>query len=423
MSICRGKTASTQASPSIVVVEQHQHALEHIHHMLRKRKQFTPWTMVHFDAHPDMACSDTIPAKLFFSPRMSLGNCNDDEEEKTLYDYLDETSTGIAEWILPLALAAKLQRIVWIKPTFSHQLTLGETAFHVGVLSSDDQQLPVNSFLDLDDDAVLRVDYAHPYYLDDDHVVGTFEHNERPPKKLQLPQKLNLHVKHADNDNATAGSSTENASPWMLDICLDYFVCRNPFVHDIEVLNADFAQLILSLSKECLQIAASKCQDYRSKRSDFHEAFESLLCNKETDKICRYLEQSKDSRVASIVDILLNDPHADKLAAMTMEALPHIAMPHETNLPSAPEVEERITGAVREIRAHNHNTPPFLVTVARSTNDGFCPLSVVESIQERLLNYLDEIYGSSHDSSDDSCKPSKLRVVKDYGETEGSTLD
>ena len=39
----------------VVIVESHQHALEHIHDVLRRKKLFNKnWSMVHFDAHPDL---------------------------------------------------------------------------------------------------------------------------------------------------------------------------------------------------------------------------------------------------------------------------------------------------------------------------------------------------------------------------------
>jgi hypothetical protein len=409
--------------PAVVIVEQHQHALEHIHHVLRKQKRIKAWAMVHFDAHPDMACSNTIPAKLCFAPR--LGLARDGDKVKTLYDYLDETSSGIAEWILPLTLTAKLKRIDWIKPMFSHQLPMGETTFQVGVLNPNEKQPPIKSFLDLDDHAVVRVDLHHPYYLDDDHVLSS---DPESSLRLQLAQTVHLHVKHVGDTTPAV------KTPWMLDICLDYFVCRNPFLHDIEVLHPEFAQLLLSLSKECLAIAASPNQDYRRKRREFHEAVQALLGNNQEDqgKLLRQsLQTEKDARIDKVLSILSDDPNAEKLATMMLQALPHIAMPHESTLPTPAELEKRIDDAIKEIEKYDNNTQPFLITIARSTNDGFCPLALVETIQKRLLHRLEDVYCWNDDdddvddeaSDDGFSNRNNLRVVKDYGEGEGSTLD
>jgi hypothetical protein len=108
----------------VVVVEQHQHACEHIHQVLRQRRRCDAWSMVHYDAHPDLACPHgSIPAAACFRPN-----------ENDLYELLDSTATGIAEWILPLVLAANLTRVHWIRPTEQpvEQLPLGEDVYHVG---------------------------------------------------------------------------------------------------------------------------------------------------------------------------------------------------------------------------------------------------------------------------------------------------
>lgn len=393
----------------LVVVEQHQHALEHIHYMLRKDKRLLSslsWTLVHFDAHPDMACSLDAPANLCFKPRGS--------GDKTLYDHLDETSTGIAEWILPLVLAAKLHYIVWVKPTFSRQLELGETDFQVGILS----KRKVETFLDLEENDLMRVDYHHPYYLDDDVVVETND--------LQLEQTLHLHVKHAVGDDTTMHTTAAAAlvldNPWMLDICLDYFVCRNPFVHDLEVIHKEYTTLVAKLSEEGLEIAKTS-QDYRAKRTTFHKAFEMLLTRKDQgQELCHYFSSEEDNTVVNdLREILDTAENAEQLASMTIEALPHMAsMPHESEIPSfSPIIEQRIQAVMEEIQLYS-TTSPFLVTIARSANDGFCPLSLVEEIQENLLQRLHHHYCGAECDDEICCK---LRVVKDYGEWEGSTLD
>lgn len=370
----------------VVVVESHQHVLEHIHFMLRRKmnRKLTSWTLIHFDAHPDMACSDNLPAKLCFVPRLV--------PEKDLYDHLDETSTGIAEWILPLVLAAQLEHVVWIKPSFSHQLPLGESRFQVGVHTGTTTcQEHLESFTDLSDDmdAVVRVDWNHPYYLDDDHVTSD----------LQLAQTLLLHVKHV-GDTSTTEDVT--ATPWILDICLDYFVCRNPYVHDLEAMDEDFTEFIVNLCKDGLDVAQNS-SDYSAARREFFRIVEATLrSNGDGQELCRFLE-CDPARVDKI-----HSRRSDELTAMTIEALPHILMPHNAELPSFEELRHRIELVVQDIQ--RYKTPPFLVTIARSADDGFCPLSLVEQVQDYLLEQLRAHYGS-------------LKVVRDYGEWEGSSLD
>jgi len=346
--------------------------------------------MVHLDAHPDMACSTDLPAKLCFVPR---------GHEMTLYDHLDQTSTGIAEWILPLVLAANLQHILWVKPPFSRQFPLGEVGFRVGVHSKEH----IKSFIDLQDE-VLRVDYHHPYYLDDDAVVA--------PNELQLAQPLHLHVKHV------GGAIAALTTPWMLDLCLDYFVCCNPFLQDLEEIHREYATLVASISEQGLKVAKHR-HDYRAERSNFHKAMEAILIEKDQgEQLYQYFEKD-GSWGEAISQLLRTAENPEQLIQMTMDALPHMDMPHEHELPSFPEIQQRIQEVMLELQQFN-SRPPFLVTIARSTNDGFCPPSLVEQIEEDLLQRLHQHYCGVACNDKTSCK---LRVVKDYGNWEGSTLE
>ena len=106
----------------VVVVESHHHALEHIHDALRKRRLLkSNWSMLHFDSHADLACpGQHIPAFSCYQPRTTISQnkistCKNIihsqssgtlSEGRNLYESLDSTSTGIAEWILPLVVAA-----------------------------------------------------------------------------------------------------------------------------------------------------------------------------------------------------------------------------------------------------------------------------------------------------------------------------
>ena len=56
---------------------------------------------------------------------------------------------------------------------------------------------------------------------------------------------------------------------------------------------------------------------------------------------------------------------------------------------------------------------PFLITMARSTSDGFTPPHIVEQLQIEILGMLQRL------ASKEDCQ---LQITKDYGEREGSTL-
>ena len=48
----------------------------------------------------------------------------------------------------------------------------------------------------------------------------------------------------------TDGSTSDadmTEQEWILDICLDFLLCRNPFVDEIEDINADFAAAFVAM--------------------------------------------------------------------------------------------------------------------------------------------------------------------------------
>ena len=308
----------------VVIVEPHQHVLEHIHTVLRKERLLTKeWSMLHFDSHPDLACPNPcIPAKACFLPREPFAEAaaktttttttttttknadtglSNSSKRLNLYEWLDSSSSGIAEWILPLVLAANLARVQWVKPTTAVatesvavtrpplQLPLGIHTYCVGASVprriQDQQQQPgqsngtIKSFLDLSDSSVVKVDWAHPYYLEDHSTAGIVmnsisedegDGNEEantdmlvltkplqlqvlelgPPKSTSSPTdsiiaKNHLHDTTTTTTAAAEASNNQQSPLWSLDICLDYFACHNPFLTDLEAKDPIFTRALM----------------------------------------------------------------------------------------------------------------------------------------------------------------------------------
>jgi hypothetical protein len=416
------EAAEKKSRTGVVIVESHQHALEHLHSVIRKRKIFKSWSMLHFDAHPDLACPH-VPAAACFTPRQP-GNwaaetsaSDDEEDEKDLYELLDSTSSGIAEWILPLALAGNLRKIEWVRPSFATQLPVGKHRFQVG--AHDNEKIPceVKSFMDLSPTARLKVDWNCPYYLDDDSVV--------PTKTLSLSQTLDLIVSQLP-DNQSKETRKGNY-PWTLDICLDYFACLNPFVQDIEQMNPHFAKALgnLILQSRCHTCDKPSTHTYRQDLLNFRELVTVLLQSMHFSKSSGAIEQissfydSTETAEVLIQALIDSKPESAKLICLAVEALPYWNMPHDVSSASPSHIAESIRQVEDELQ--RHESLPFLITVARSTNDGFTPITVVEDLQNQVLVMLQNVYCKCEVSSsgaDCSC----LEIVRDYGEWEGSTL-
>jgi len=509
----------------VLVVESHQHVLETAHFFLRRtqrrlllQQQGFSWSMLHFDAHPDLACPhDTIPAAACFQPRQTWPAVEErkgsssqeydnnssavvnntaatEQEPKDLYDLLDSSSSGIAEWILPLVLAANLRHVQWVRPVKRQavqvppQLPLGWHHYHVGAWIPNNnpstvdrvvvvEPLPVTSFLDLPVSALVRVDWDCPYYQDDDTSV--------PTASLLFPAPLNLHVSELSVDQQQQQQQEQEESavlqPWMLDICLDYFACLNPFVTDLEQLDPAFCEAFCEsvlqstfynqtvandphgnhtrdpkelatfrqlLSQE-LQRASNEISATAAAASyEFDHYFKPLLVYYESPELGQQLLQSLFTclKATSVAD-------PARLTALAVEALPNLTMPHDSShcqqaaatameaiQPSLQAVRDRIWYEQQQRKRQGPQGPPtdpFLITICRSSLDGFTPASVVEDLQTSVLQMIHDLYCGCgcpltapfqpedrairvDTGGGSSCR---INLVFDYGPWEGSEFE
>lgn len=441
----------------IVVVESHQHVLEHVHFVLRRKRRLlldssstACWSMLHFDAHPDLACPHpTVPAAACFQPRRTwdvVGKDGKAPEEKDLYELLDSTSTGIAEWILPLVLAANLTRVQWVRPSGQSlkQLPLGKHQYHVGtwvpVPNDVEMVSPPASFLDLSQTAIVKVDWNCPYYQDDDTSV--------PFETLHFPKLLNLEVSelsdYSQSEEQHSGQQDADLLPWTLDICLDYFCCLNPFVTDLEQLDSAFCNAFLDCVLQST-LYNSDGANHAPRSQHALATFRQLLL-----QVLHSTATSPDEKDAPIKSALVEyyeppelgkrlvndliaslDASAEnrvRLTSLAVEALPNLTMPHDTTKTTMGAIRPSLL-AVREaiVREQQQTkTDPFIITIARSSVDGFTPAGVVEELQNELLKMIHDVHCTCPHAPlkpNDCTDGCRLNLIFDYGEWEGSTLD
>jgi hypothetical protein len=136
-----------------------------------------------------------------------------------------------------------------------------------------------------------------------------------------------------------------------------------------------------------------------------------------------------------------------RIATMAVEALPNLTMPHdyshqttsatltstatttsnmEALLPSIQAVDTEIRLHQTEAGANNN---PFIITIARSSADGFTPDSVVEELQAAVLTMIHTMYcNCAHGAPLTPTKGQevgqcRMNLVFDYGQWEGSSFD
>jgi len=499
----------TQHQPSVVPVKQrkipvvcvssHQHVLEHIHDILRRRRLLSQqWKMLHFDAHADLACpGDHIPAVCCFQPRREVSvvqkndarvteksgcdkdarGVDDDVATKTmnLYELLDLTASGIAEWILPLVLAANLESVHWIRPAITVRLIpTGSHTYNVGAWippahhrGDEEAQQHVQSFLDLPETALVRVDWHCSYYSEDKSCT--------PKNELVLAKPLHLTVEEvksfppqADKDD---GDSSVAADIFSLDVCLDYFACLNPFVSDIEMIDPNFANAIVAVvvntsfykrtdkspSTETHGISSKDSLHY-SKVLEFRRLLTDLLkyCdgndthswkdyNVTVESMISFYESNEEGKhlIEAMISSLLRRNYNEergRLIEMAIEAIPNLTMPHEqfaanATISSSTSLQQRLKHLDSVVNTEQYRSKePFIITIARSSDDGFTPLSLVEELQANVLEILHERYCGCKEPNLLGLRPPSVAnnggisdcrfdLIFDYGEWEGSTFD
>jgi hypothetical protein len=131
-------------------------------------------------------------------------------------------------------LAANLHIIEWVKPSFINQLPSGSHWYTIGAYyhEKSTNANEIKNYLDISPKAQLKVDWDHAYYSDNDSADRS--------EQFALPQTLQLHVSELKCEGPLVLSGDD---PRVLDICLDYFACLNPYLTKIST------KRILPLSK------------------------------------------------------------------------------------------------------------------------------------------------------------------------------
>jgi len=138
-------------------------------------------------------------------------------DPQALYEVLDESEGGNAEFILPAVFAGHVTRVTWVRPPWARQLPDGLHRFHVGVEKAS---------------ARLRVSLPAVYYLDEGLYCAL---EDMEPSSVTA---LELRVCPVEDSESLLfkRSPADEISGWLLDICLDYYSTENPFLEAVEAV-------------------------------------------------------------------------------------------------------------------------------------------------------------------------------------------
>ncbi len=344
-------TGSALAADPVRIAICSPHSRVLAHWLVAARDGRLPRTgisVVHFDAHPDLALP-RAPIRPGWPAAPS--------------DLM--ARVDIASFQLAAVRAGLVDEIVWLRPSWANQLPDGSREMRIGALS----------------DGSLRVDDPADYYVLD----GTWA----PTSALIEPQPLRLRV--LTLEQALAGPPLTEG-PTILDIDLDGFATRNPAADrlrragledaDIERVRAIFAPEGLALSADPAQRTAEVQELEQAIAALADGQWSSLLGS--LGVLWRRgigfgdlwaLYDMFERADASAVDVLLED-------GRTVVGVPERAA-------DPAEVAETVS-QLQRLLAHGI-VRPQLVTIARSVEDGFTPAETWPAIEWRLLAALNEV--------------------------------
>ncbi|KAG3111977.1 hypothetical protein PI124_g13422 [Phytophthora idaei] len=373
----------------VVIVDDHHHCLPEIHLTIRQRLlPFSDIHVLHVDAHPDLSFPTTTDTNVIFEP-------------ETLYDTLDESVAGIAEFLLPLVLAGHVNQITWLKPLWATQMPTGAfKQISIGKRKSNGS---------------MGVTSELPHFIEDELFCPVEEMD------TSSIRTWDLFATETSSSGYAAAVATEaittarqNSKAFILDIDLDYFSTWNPFRKDLETHVGEtsvkaVAQVFSSVRYKQDPLEFGKAKQRTSERRTFCELIkrfeaadaledaskrtsewtqvakeltplyaEGVVVEKLLDEFIQILEQYRDDKNARR-EIWTAGPFLD---------LPH----HESSLE---EIEGMVDELERFLRTHtlDSTNPPAVVTIAKSTGDEYLPPHQLDIVLTSVLRMLERVFG------------------------------
>lgn len=347
----------------IYVVEEHNDALQFIYNAIGGKKlPLEGTTLLHLDAHPDMLIDRKLKG-------------DDARSGREVLPLLQ-----IENWIVPAAAAGHIDRVIWLRPPWAKQFTDGTRNICVG---------------DHPSSGLLRVDSTEPYYLSDALYSAQLVNKRQFTLTVE-----ELYVESKPEHYEELAHKLNIAQPFVLDIDLDFFSTGNPFLglydniklYDRLLPIFDFKFPMdndLKTIEEAVQKRETQLQELESLFTylDEHKNLDEYE-TKGSELFCQVSELIDEITVESNRCGDTPDWWAIFAAGCTrdQDGLPY-------HISTEEEIKDMVTKALLPLL---ENIPkPVLITISRSTDDGYCPFEQVEYIQSLVLETLKKVYDTN----------------------------
>ncbi|KAK2844001.1 hypothetical protein Q5P01_010660 [Channa striata] len=429
------------------IVEDHHDVVCHIYRAIASRHlPQKNIKMIHLDSHPDLLIPVNMSADTVF-------------DKEKLFSEL-----SIENWIMPMVFAGHVSCVVWLHPYWAQQIREGEHRMAVGkdsstttirVSSTDSYFLSDGLYVceeQLEDAKPLILSVVKVNPVKPSHLSPTEYNTERcfakrprtechqageascsgpgqtTADKLHPAEGSNTYKEQGDSGTGFGDDEGENegskgyivqrisavlseSEPYILDIDLDFFSCKNPFK---ELYTQEEYTILKELynfsgpSPDADQEELDECVDRRIHQlEDLEAAFADLLEDDGEDTVTRWANNPGMASLVQLVSSLKSrNPCPDyemvHQAGLTCDS---VELPHHI---SSDEEIDRLIAAVQLFLMPLPK--PTLVTMSRSSLDEYCPVEQVDSVQRKVLAVLEHLYGP-------------MDIHKDYDNSTTETLN
>lgn len=341
----------------LFIVENHNDVLELILPALARRYiPFKNNLMVHFDSHPDMCVPRLMSSETVFNRRVLL------------------ESLSIENWLIPLMYAEHVNETIWVKPPWANQLPNGTHKLMVG---DNGDKIKVSSNLD--------------YFLSD----GCCENVNLIKNKKQVK----IHV-----TNVGEFINEILREDWILDVDLDYFSTLNPFLNIYPKANTyEKLRKIFYIDKSYDVNDQESIMEYVNKRNKELDYFEGIFqFMAQNGSLENYKNEDstmneKFELIKELIESLCHHYSIYEIDWFVINDAGCTCDDEEFQIPHHESSDEIVKSMLNEFEKFlkSVKTPPSMVTIARSCDDGYTPKHQIEQIQSEVIRILKEKFGET----------------------------
>lgn len=282
-------------------------------------------------------------------------------------------AVNIENWILSPIYGGHINHVIWVKPPWAHQIPTGYYNFEIGEYK---KEIYVNAPLD--------------YYISEGSYCASSDLKNKKPWKLECYEFSKSHL-----NEETLEKTSE---PYILDIDLDFFSTRNPFLGIYSKVNMYERLKGIYIMPKTFNLDDEKTiLEYTKKRRAHLQYLESVFNHLDGGSTIESIENHpSDPNITETLKELVADlkrHYSDEEldfeiihnAGCTCDT---IELPHHES--TKQEIVEMMGGFKSFLKTLK--SPPTIVTISRSSDDDYCPENVVDFVQESVVETLKAVF-------------------------------